>query len=172
MDCPSPTLRPPPLKLRTSPKELEASQCTRCYELHTTEQPCRQRQRIPRSPASVPSSDFSSYTARICPSTSSLPKSPLSPSSGSIHSDGASLSSTGSSPAPSIKVRLSRKALPRAPALRRKISPTQTSLRDIRASQQLQMQTKQSEDQLRELYERQTMEYLVGDFASLDGLQG
>lgn len=170
MECASPALRPPPLKLRTSPKELEASQCTRCYELHTTEQPCRQRQRIPQSPPSVLSSDFSSYTARICPSTSSLPRSPLSPSSGSIHSDGGA-SSTGSSPAPSIKVRLSRKALPRAPTLRRKVSPTQTSLRDIRASQQLQMQTKQSEEQLRELYERQTMEYLFGDFASLDGLQ-
>jgi hypothetical protein len=29
----------------------------------------------------------------------------------------------------------------------------------------------QSEDQLRSVYERQTMEYLYGDFASLDGLQ-
>jgi len=29
----------------------------------------------------------------------------------------------------------------------------------------------QSEDQLRRIYERQTMEYLFSDFASLDGLQ-
>lgn len=163
-------LRPPLLTLKTSPKELEVSRCTRCYEPHSTQQACRQRQRqrIPRSLPPVPSSDFASYTARICPSTPPHPKSPLSPSS--VSSDGDA-NSTLSSPTPSIiKVRCSKDGLPSTPpALRRKISPTQTSLRDIRASQQLQM--KRSEDQLRQLYERQTMEYLYGDFASLDGLQ-
>jgi hypothetical protein len=72
---------------------------------------------------------------------------------------------------PTSSVASSRSSLPSAPPiLRRKISPTGTSLREIRESQQL-LQMKQSEDQLRELYERQTMEYLYGDYASLDGLR-
>lgn len=163
----TPSLRPPPLKLRTSPNDLDNSACTQCLEVHPPGSFCAQRQRVPLSPSAVPSSDFSSYTACISPSTSSLCKSP---SSISPADSDSSSSSSLSSPAPSIKVRASRNTLPRAPTLRRKISPTQTSLRDIRATQQ-RMQVKHSEDQLRRLYERQTMEYLHGDFACLDGLR-
>jgi len=164
----APALCPPPLRLRTSPDEITCNpfKVTHCHpKSHTPSDPYQRDQRAPRSPPYNFPSDFSSYTARICPSTSSLPRSPssLSPASSAGNSP-------ISSPAPSIKARISSSTLPSAPVLRRKISPTQITLRDLRESHK-QLQAMQSEDQLRRIYERQTMEYLYGDFASLDGLQ-
>jgi hypothetical protein len=164
----APALCPPPLRLRTSPDELAFNP----FEVNAhrpqarmPRDPYQRDQRAPRSPPYNFPSDFSSYTARICPSNSSLPRSPsgLSPV-------GSAGSSPTTSPAPSIKARLSSNTLPGAPILRRKVSPTQTTLRDLRENQK-RLQAMQSEDQLRKIYERQTMEYLYGDFASLDGLQ-
>lgn len=161
----APALCPSPLRLRTTPDELESSPIPHRPEAHATRDPYQHDQKIPRGPPYNFPSDFSSYTARICPSTSSLPRSPSSCSPvGSVGN------SPTSSPAPSIKARVSNNTLPSAPVLRRKISPTQTTLRDLRESQK-RLQAMQSEDQLRRIYERQTMEYLYGDFASLDGLQ-
>lgn len=160
-----PALCPSPLRLRTSPRELDCSSFKRRPQAHTTGDSYQDDQKVPQSPPYNFPSDFSSYTARICPSTSSLPRSPS--SSSSVGSVG---SSPASSPSPSIKARVSSNTLPRAPVLRRKISPTQITLRDLRESQK-RLQAMHSEDQLRRIYERQTMEYLFGDFASLDGLQ-
>lgn len=161
-----PALRPSPLRIRTSPNELELeSNLFEVRRAHTSRNSYQHDQRVPQSPPYNFPSNFSSYTARICPSTTSSPRSPsnLSPA-------GSAGTSPTSSPAPSIKARISNNTLPSAPVLRRKISPTQITLRDIRESQK-RLQAMQSEDQLRSVYERQTMEYLYGDFASLDGLQ-
>lgn len=167
----TPAMHPPRVRLRTS----WTKQSAHCSDTHATDQLCAQKQRktsrngpLPAVPLlAVPTSDFSAYTARICPSTTSLPKSPASFSSADSDNDSAL---SASSSTPSINVRVSKNALARAPALRRKMSPTEMSLREIRANEQRQLQTKNSEDQLRQLYERQTMEYLHGDFASLDML--
>jgi hypothetical protein len=151
MDRYLPALRLPALRLRTSPKELQDTEAHSAhYDGLSAANHSRQNQISP----DVPSSSISKHNY---PSTSSSPQSPV-----SFHS---CLSS------PTSSVASSRSSLPSAPpTLRRKISPTETSLREIRASQQL-LQMKQSEDQLREIYERQTMEYLYGDYASLDGLR-
>jgi hypothetical protein len=152
MDRSLPALRLPALRLRTSPKELQDTEThsASCDGLPTANHTSRQSQIY----SGVPSSNISTHNYS---STSSSPQSPV-----SFHS---CLSS------PTSSVASSRSSLPSAPpTLRRKISPTETSLREIRASQQL-LQMKQSEDQLRDLYERQTMEYLYGDYASLDGLR-
>jgi hypothetical protein len=164
----APALCPPPLRLRTSPDELPFNPfevITHRPQARTPRDPYQRDQRVPRSPPYNFPSDFSSYTARICPSNSSLPR-----SSCSLSPVGSASNSPTTSPAPSIKARLSSNTLPGAPILRRKISPTQTTLRDLRESQK-RLQAMQSEDQLRSVYERQTMEYLYGDFASLDRLQ-
>ena len=149
--------RLPGLRLRTSPKELQHTETHSASNdgLRTASQPRRQSQISPGGPSL-------SISTHNYPSISSSPRSPPDHSPASFHS---CLSS------PTSSVASSRSSLPSAPpTLRRKISPTETSLREIRASQQL-LQMKHSEDQLRELYERQTMEYLYGDFASLDGLR-
>lgn len=164
----APALCPPPLRLRTSPDELAFNPfevITHSPQARTPRDSYQRDRRAPRSPPYNFPSDFSSYTARICPSTSSLPRSPssLSPASSAGNSP-------TTSPAPSIKARISSNTLPNVPVLRRKISPTQMTLRDLRESHK-QLQAMQSEDQLRRIYERQTMEYLYGDFASLDGLR-
>jgi hypothetical protein len=168
MDYYAPGLRLPPiqspLRLRTSPTELDSEQCTRCHELLTINHSCERSQRTPDTPG-APSLSFSVYTSHTYPSRS-RESSPRAKSGGST--------SPTSSSASSLKLQSSKNSLPSAPptppTLRRKISPTETSLREIRANQRL-LQMKQSEDQLRQLYERQTMEYLYGDFASLDGLR-
>jgi hypothetical protein len=157
MDHYMPALRLPALRLRTSPKELQDKDThSASYDgLPTVNHSGAQSQISP----GVPSLRISTQN---CPSVSSLPRSPPDHSPASFHS---CLSS------PTSSVASSQSSLRSAPPiLRRKISPTETSLREIRASQQL-LQMKQSEDQLRELYERQTMEYLYGDYASLDGLR-
>jgi hypothetical protein len=164
----APALCPPPLRLRTSPDELAFNPfevITHRPQARTPRDPYQRDQRAPRSPPYNFPSDFSSYTARICPSTSSLPRSPS-----SLSPVGSAGNSPTTSPAPSIKARISSNTLPTTPVLRRKISPTQITLRDLRENQK-RLQAMQSEDQLRRIYERQTMEYLHGDFASLDGLQ-
>ena len=146
-----PALRLP--ALRTGPKELQDTdtQRERYDGLAIANHSRAQSQISPDSPSlSISTHDYLGI--------SSLPRSPASKSPVSSH---GGLSSPTSSVASSTTSR-SR--------LRRKITPTETSLREIRASQQL-LQMKQSEDQLRELYERQTMEYLYGDYASLDGLR-
>ena len=146
-------LRLPALRLRTNPKELQDTDTnnTHCDELHTANHSGTHSQMSPGDPS------LSIFTHNY-PNISSPPRSPSSHSPVSSH---GGLSSPTSSVASSKNPR-SR--------LRRKITPTETSLREIRASQQ-RLQMKQSEDQLRELYERQTMEYLYGDYASLDGLR-
>ena len=157
MDRCMPGLRLPALRLRTSPEELQE---TETHNASYDGLPTANRSFI-QSHVS-PDAQTLSISTKIYPSISSLPRSPPSHSPLSFHS---CLSS------PTSSVASSRSSLPSAPPiLRRKISPTETSLREIRASQQL-LQIKQSEDQLRELYERQTMEYLYGDYASLDGLR-
>ena len=161
----APALCPSPLRLRTTPDELDSSSFKRRPQAHTTGDAYQHNQKVPQSPPYNFPSDFSSYTARICPSTSSLPRSPY-----SFSPVGSVDNSPISSPSPSIKARVSSNTLPSAPVLRRKISPTQITLRDLRESQK-RLQAMQSEDQLRRIYERQTMEYLFSDFASLDGLQ-
>lgn len=163
MDLYALTSRLPLPRLRTSATELEGTQCSRCHELHTVGQACGQSQKTPETPPGVSSTTF--YTAYSYPSISSLPRSPAGFNSGFS-------SPTGSS-ASLLKLQSSKNPLSSAPppTLRRKISPTETSLREIRAKQQRLLQMKHSEDQLRQLYERQTMEYLYGDFASLDGLR-
>lgn len=157
MDRYVPALRLPALRLRTNPKELQDTdtQSVRHDGLPTANHASRQSQASP----GVPPLRISTQNY---PSVSSLPRSPPDHSPASFHS---CLSSPTSSVASS---QTSLRSAP--PILRRKISPTETSLREIRASQQL-LQMKQSEEQLRELYERQTMEYLYGDYASLDGLR-
>lgn len=152
-----PALRLPALRLRTSPKELHDTEAhsERYDGLPTANHPFRQSQISP----GVPSLTITTQNYR---SVLSLPRSPPDHSPASFHSCSSS---------PTSSVASSQSSLRSAPpTLRRKISPTETSLREIRASQQL-LQMKQSEDQLRELYERQTMEYLYGDYASLDGLR-
>lgn len=163
MDLYALTSRLPLPRLRTSATELEGAPCSRCYELHTISQSCGHIQKTPETPPGASSTTF--YTAYSYPSISSLLQSPASSNDGSS-------SPTGSS-ASSLKLQSSKNSLPSAPPpiLRRKVSPTETSLREIRAKQQRLLQMKHSEDQLRQLYERQTMEYLYGDFASLDGLR-
>lgn len=147
MDRYMPALRLPALRLRTSPKELQDTEAhiARYDGLPTANHSGAQDHTSP----DVPSLRISTQNYR---SVSSLPRSPPD------HSPASSVASSQSS----------LRSAP--PTLRRKISPTETSLREIRASQQL-LQMKQSEDELRELYERQTMEYLYGDYASLDGLR-
>jgi hypothetical protein len=164
----APALCPPPLRLRTSPDELAFNPfevTTHRPKAQTPRDPYQRDQRAPRSPPYNFPSDFSSYTARICPSYSSLPRSPS-----SFSPVGSAGNSPTTSPAPSIKARVSSNTLPSVPVLRRKVSPTQITLRDLRENQK-RLQAMQSEDQLRSVYERQTMEYLYGDFASLDGLR-
>jgi hypothetical protein len=154
MDRYLPALRLPLFRLRTSPKELQDTHCARCDGLSTTDHSCSQSEISPGVPSlSIAAHDY--------PSISSLPRSPSSHSPVSSH--GGLISPTGSE-ASSSRDSTSRKTL------RRKITPTETSLREIRANQQ-RLQMKHSEDQLRQLYERQTMEYLYGDYASLDGLR-
>ena len=149
--------RLPVLRLRTTPKELQDTEThsARYDVLPPTNHSSRQNQISPGVPSlSIPTHNYSSI--------SSPPRSPPSHSPVSSH---------GGLSSPTSSVASSKNSLPSAPpTLRRKISPTETSLREIRASQQL-LQMKRSEDQLRELYERQTMEYLYGDYASLDGLR-
>lgn len=149
--------RLPVLRLRTGPKEHRHTEThsARYDELPLPNQPFKQSQISP----DVPSLSILTHNY---PSISSPPRSPPSHSPVSSH---------GGLSSPTSSVASSKNSLPSAPpTLRRKISPTETSLREIRASQQL-LQMKRSEDQLRELYERQTMEYLYGDYASLDGLR-
>jgi hypothetical protein len=145
------------LRLRISPKELQGTEThsARYDGLPTNNHSSRQSQISPDVPSlSIPPYNY--------PSISSPARSPPSHSPVSSH---------GGLSSPTSSVASSKNSLPSAPpTLRRKISPTETSLREIRASQQL-LQMKRSEDQLRELYERQTMEYLYGDYASLDGLR-
>lgn len=161
MDRCMPALHLPVLRLRTSPKELRGAHCARCDQAQTANHSCKQSQ----SPPGLPSLSFSAHSYQ---SISSLPRSP--PSHSPVSSHGGLTSPTGSV-ASSSKDATFKNSLPSAPpTLRRKISPTETSLREIRANQQ-RLQIKQSEDQLRQLYERQTMEYLYGDYASLDGLR-
>ena len=56
----------------------------------------------------------------------------------------------------------SRSTITSRPSLRRKMSPTEVSLRDLRAKheQQSYMRTMQSDEQLQQLYESQIMTYL------------
>ena len=163
MDHCRPALRPPPLRLRMSPAATRPEEA-RCTLDNTADHTVRQSQRIPRSPL-----DFNAYTAQDCRSISSLPHSPQSLSPVSSH--GGLTSPVGSIASSVTSYSTARSSLPRAPpTLRRKISPTETSLREIRASQQRLQMKQQSEDQLRQVYERQTMEYLYGDFACLDTL--
>ena len=153
--------RLPLLRLRTSPKELQDTHCARCDGLPTANHSCRQSEISPGVPSL-------SIAAHNYPSISSLPRSPSSQSPVGSH---GRLSSPTSSVASSSRDSTFKNSLPSAPpTLRRKVSPTETSLREIRANQQ-RLQMKHSEDQLRQLYERQTMEYLYGDYASLDGLR-
>jgi hypothetical protein len=161
MDRYLPALRLPLLRLRTSPKELQDTHCARCDGLPTANHSCKQSQ----ISSDVTLSNSAHYNY---PSISSLPRSPSSHSPVSSH---RVLSSPTGSEVSSSRDSTFRSSLPSAPpTLRRKISPTETSLREIRESQQ-RLQMKHSEDQLRQLYERQTMEYLYGDYASLDGLR-
>ena len=149
--------RLPGLRLRTSPKELQDTKThsARYGGLPTANHSPRQSQISPAIPS------LKIYTHNY-PSISSPPRSPPSHSPVSSH---------GGLSSPTSSVASSKNSLPSAPpTLRRKISPTETSLREIRATQH-RLQMKQSEDQLRELYERQTMEYLYGDYACFDGLR-
>lgn len=162
MDHCRPALRPPPLRLRISPAatQLEDTRCT----LDALDRSDRKSQRIPRSPL-----DFNANTPQDGRSISSPPHSP--PSFSPVSSHGGLTSPVGSIASSVGSYSTARSSLPRAPpTLRRKISPTETSLREIRASQQRLQMKQQSEDQLRQVYERQTMEYLYGDFACLDTL--
>lgn len=146
--------RLPGLRVRTSPKELQNTE-TRYDGLPVANYSPRKGQISPAIPSlTIPTHDYLSI--------SSPPRSPPSHSPVSSH---------GGLSSPTSSVASSKNSLPSAPpTLRRKISPTETSLREIRTSQQL-LQMKQSEDRLRELYERQTMKYLYGDYACFDGLR-
>lgn len=162
MDHHRAALRLPHLRLRTTSKQtqLEDAGCTPS----TINQPDWQSQRAPRSPLNL-----FVHTSQDGRSINTLPYSP--PSLSPVSSDGGLNSPVGSTASSVGSYSTARSSLPKTPpALRRKISPTETSLREIRANQQ-RLQTKQSEDQLRQVYERQTMEYLYGDFASLDTLR-
>jgi hypothetical protein len=159
----APGLRLPPLRLRTTPTELEDSpQAATNDELGAFDFSSETDQDIDQDTSDTAPDAWpltsSMYTTYSYPSISSLPRSPASHSSANSH-DGVT-SPTGSYAS----------SISRPPTLRRKISPTETSLREIRASQQ-RLQMMQSEDRLRQLYEQQTMEYLHGDFANLDGLR-
>lgn len=163
MDHCRPAFRPPPLRLRINPAATQPEEA-RCTLINTTDHSSRQSQRIPRSPLGS-----NAYTPQGGRSISSLPQSPSSLSPVSSH--GGLTSPVGSIASSVGSYSTARSSLPRAPpTLRRKISPTETSLREIRASQQRLQMKQQSEDRLRQVYERQTMEYLYGDFACLDTL--
>ncbi|KAK3116188.1 hypothetical protein LTR53_003682 [Teratosphaeriaceae sp. CCFEE 6253] len=103
----------------------------------------------PRRPTASETSDSSFYTART--------------------SDTFYSASSGSSTS-TLTRKVSTRSPGRPPSLRRKISPTELSLRELRTkhSRQCLIRAKQSEEQLQRVYESQILAYLEGSFVGLD----
>lgn len=107
-------------------------------------------QQIPRPSSAL--SDSSYYTAQTSDSHYSES------SSSSVHI---------------ITVQMPTSLKQRSPPLRRKMSPTAVSLRELRAEQSRRdraMRAQQSEEQLQRLYECQIQAYLDGQFADLHSI--
>ena len=84
-------------------------------------------------------------------------------------------STTKREPAIKIPARIKVAPLTRQPALRHKLSPTLVSLRELRWQQQVQAQAMvhqvSSDEQLREMYEKQIMAYLGERQGTLDRIE-
>lgn len=160
--------RPRPLRILTDDYALRGNFCNVCSYLQIPGSYCDHHTHEPAKRPASPCSDCSFYTAPANPSVASFqqykddPALPASPTPSS-HSD------TSIASRMSIQTAISSQQLRRAPSLRRTRSPTETSLRDI-WRHQASLQAKQSEDQLRTAYERQTLCYLDSTYACLDSL--
>ena len=143
------------LRLITNLSQTLDHHCSLCLFFHGSDGACDHRQpqqqsQIKRS--ATPFSDCSFYTARTSDSV-------------------ASFSSDSSSS--TIRAMTPKPMLHRQPSLRRKNSPTEVSLRDLRArhAEQTLLRAKQSEEHLQHVYQSQILAYLEGSFASLDDIE-
>ncbi|KXT18839.1 hypothetical protein AC579_8206 [Pseudocercospora musae] len=136
--------------------------CSLCLFFHGSDKTCRhERSSTPNTQRSeTPFSECSFYTCRTAASR-------LSTSSLQSYSSGSSTST--------IKARI-QTSIPDAKrqALRRKQSPTHASLRELNHKQEslIDLRTRESEEHLQAVYERQIMQYLSSDVmwrTSFDG---
>ncbi|KAF7192754.1 hypothetical protein HII31_05895 [Pseudocercospora fuligena] len=142
--------------------EVNDHHCSLCLFFHGSDKTCRhERSSTPRILRSeTPFSDCSFYTCRTAASRIST---------SSLQSD-----SSGSSTS-TIKARIQiTTADVKRQSLRRKQSPTYASLRELNHSQEnlIDLRTRESEEHLQAVYERQIMQYLNSDMlrrTSFDG---
>lgn len=123
--------------------------CSLCLFFHDVQSTCQHpRLRPPVSRPSTQLSDGSFYTA---------------PTSGA----NSCISAGRSSGSVQAIVRSASTSFRQSPGLRRRSSPTDRSLRDLRIDQARRddLRKKQSEEQLQRVYESQTLAYLNGPYA-------
>ncbi|EME80836.1 uncharacterized protein MYCFIDRAFT_211679 [Pseudocercospora fijiensis CIRAD86] len=127
--------------------------CSLCLFFHGADKTCRHE---PSSPPKIlrsetPFSDCSFYTCRTAASSISTT---------SLQSD----SSGSSTSTIKARIHITTPAVKRQ-SLRRKQSPTDASLRELNHSQEIliDLRTRQSEERLQAVYERQIMQYLHSD---------
>jgi len=127
--------------------------CSLCLFFHESRTPCDHKPRTFPRPTPSECSDSSFYTAQTSDT--------IRPASSH------SLSRT-------IATKASSALFPRNRPLRRKISPRESSLRELRTKQSRQclVRTKQSEEQLQRVYESQILAYLEGPSVELDCVLG
>ncbi len=128
--------------------------CSLCLYFHGSKTPCDHKPRTFPRPTPSECSDSSFYTAQTSDTTIR---------SASSHS----LSRT-------VATKASSASFPRNRPLRRKISPRESSLRELRTkqSQQCFVRTKQAEEQLQRVYESQILAYLEGPSVELGCVLG
>lgn len=139
------------LRLLTDLSTMQDHHCSLCLFFHDTDGQCKHNNFSWTQKAPSVSSDSSFYTA--C-------------TSGSTRSD-----ASGSS-IDTVKARNPVTGPRRNPSLRRKTSPTEMSLRDLRTkhAEQSLKRTKKSEEQLQHVYEAQILAYLNGPFIDLGSI--
>ncbi|KAK3073267.1 hypothetical protein LTR53_005317 [Teratosphaeriaceae sp. CCFEE 6253] len=142
------------VQLDTKPNSSLEHHCSLCHFLYASRAACEHLHHLrpdQRRPTASETSDSSFYTART--------------------SDTFYSASSGSSTS-TLTRKVSTRSPSRRPSLRRKISPTELSLRELRTRQSRQclIRAKQSEEQLQRVYESQILAYLEGSFVGLDGV--
>lgn len=142
------------LRLATDLTAMPDYHCSLCLFFNESSADCSHTpiNRLPAKPSST-RSDHSFYTAR----TSDSAKSTISSIS----------TSTG-------RAKSSRSSIAQKPSLKRKISPTEVSLRDLRARHawQTSIRAQQSEEQLQRVYEHQIRAYLESTPPDLNSIIG
>lgn len=174
------------LRAITEHEQISELRCCFCYHTHTANEPCQQRRRPrkltksrppPSALTSMPSPPRPNYTgprthnrdsARQTSAIGEHPE-PVDPNRFTP------VLRIVPTPYGSIKRETTPPSSPGSPRLRRRDSPTELSLRELRCQQQQQQQaslrTQRSEMKLQRAYESQLEEYLNGGFVALDNIR-